>query len=351
MVKLFTDWFKQYFANTEVAILWSFLIFIVAVFAFFGNMLIPVLASIVIAYLLQGFVARLERWHFPHLLAVIVVYVFFLGIVVVSLLGLLPLLWRQLTNMINQLPNTLGQAQALLLHLPERYPTYISDSQIQQLIATFKIQIAHLGQIILSASLASIPDVMIVIIYLVLVPLLVYFFLMDRQILVQWLENYLPEKRHLIQRVWHEVYAQIGNYVRGKVLEMIIVSAACYLVFSLMGLQYALLLSALVGLSVVIPYIGAVAVTIPILVIALLQWGWSAHFAYLIIAYAIIVTLDANVLVPLLFSEAVDLHPVAIIIAILIFGGLWGFWGVFFAIPLATLVKAILNAMPKNATQ
>jgi len=66
------------------------------------------------------------------------------------------------------------------------------------------------------------------------------------------------------------------------------------------------------------------------------------------IAYAVIQALDGNLLVPLMFSEVVNLHPVAIILAILIFGGLWGFWGIFFAIPLATLVKAVINAWPSN---
>ena len=82
--------------------------------------------------------------------------------------------------------------------------------------------------------------------------------------------------------------------------------------------------------------------------IAFFQWGWGSEFAYLIIAYGIIQALDGNVVVPLLFSEAVNLHPVAIIVAVLLFGGLWGFWGVFFAIPLATLVKAVLHAWPKQ---
>jgi putative permease len=67
------------------------------------------------------------------------------------------------------------------------------------------------------------------------------------------------------------------------------------------------------------------------------------------IAYAIIQALDGNLLVPLMFSEVVNLHPVAIILAILVFGGLWGFWGIFFAIPLATLVKAVINAWPRKA--
>lgn len=64
--------------------------------------------------------------------------------------------------------------------------------------------------------------------------------------------------------------------------------------------------------------------------------------------YSVIQALDGNVLVPLLFSEAVNLHPIAIILSVLVFGGLWGFWGVFFAIPLATLVKALYNAWPRT---
>jgi putative permease len=103
----------------------------------------------------------------------------------------------------------------------------------------------------------------------------------------------------------------------------------------------------LVGLSVLIPYIGATLVTIPVLLVGYLQWGISNDFAWLIGLYAVIQIIDGNILVPLLFSEVVNLHPVAIVVAVLIFGGIWGFWGLFFAIPLATLVKAIYNAWPR----
>jgi putative permease len=139
---------------------------------------------------------------------------------------------------------------------------------------------------------------------------------------------------------------QIGNYVRGKFIEIVIVWIVTYVTFALMGLQFSMLLSVLVGLSVVIPYVGAVTVTFPVAIIAYFQWGFASDFAYIMIAYAIVQTLDGNVLVPLLFSEVVNLHPIAIITAVLIFGGLWGLWGVFFAIPLATLVQAVLKAWP-----
>ena len=73
-------------------------------------------------------------------------------------------------------------------------------------------------------------------------------------------------------------------------------------------------------------------------------------FLVLMIAYLVVQFLDANILVPLLFSEVVGMHPAAIIIAVLFFGGLWGVWGVFFAIPLATLIQAVINAWPSIQT-
>ena len=105
----------------------------------------------------------------------------------------------------------------------------------------------------------------------------------------------------------------------------------------------------LVALSVLIPYIGAAVVTIPVVLVAWFQWGWGSEFGYLLAAYIVIQLLDGNLLVPILFSEVNNLHPVAIISAVLIFGSLWGLIGIFFAIPLATFVHAVINAWPTNA--
>jgi putative permease len=166
--------------------------------------------------------------------------------------------------------------------------------------------------------------------------------------MIGWLSNYLPRERTLVNRVWTESEAQIANYVRGKVTEIVIVGSVTYITFIVLGLDYAALLATVVGFSVLVPYIGAAVATIPIALIAFFQFGWGWDFGQVIIAYAIIQALDGNLLVPLLFSEVVNLHPVAIILAILVFGGLWGFWGIFFAIPLATLVKAVMNAWPRR---
>ena len=203
-----------------------------------------------------------------------------------------------------------------------------------------------MGQRLLSFSVASVRGIVTFLVYLVLLPLMVFFFLKDKKAILEWITRFLPNNRDLTEQVWRNVDRQIGNYIRGKLLEIVIIGVATFIPFKFMGMNYAATMSLLVGLSVIIPYVGAVAVTVPVAMIAWFQWGASSEFVYLMIAYLVVQFLDGNVLVPLLFSEVVNMHPAAIIIAVLFFGGLWGVWGVFFAIPLATLVQAVINSWP-----
>jgi putative permease len=313
----------------------------------FGKMLMPVLAAGVIAYLLEGIVALGERKKLPRLIAVIAVYALFLAFVTFLLIALLPLLFQQTEELLEQLPTWVTRGQAMVMELPKQYPNFITEEQLFEMMATVRRELIAWGQSMLSYSYASLVSIITLIVYLILVPLLVFFFLKDKDRILSWFVPYLPKDRHLSLRVWREVDMQIGNYVRGKFLEVLMLFIASFVTFSLMGLNYPLLLAVLMGLSVIIPYVGATLVTFPVVIVAFFQWGISDDFWYLIVAYSIIQALDAVALIPLLFSEVVNLHPVAIIVAILFFGGTWGFWGVFFAIPLATLVKAVLNAWPR----
>lgn len=346
-MEIIRNWFNRHFSNPQVVALALVLIVGFALVLFLGNMLAPVLASVVIAYLLEGVVRPLEARGVRRTLAVALVFVVFLAVLVFMLFGLLPLLSHQLTQFVQQLPDMIARGHKSLLLLPERYPNFISAEQITQMIASVRAEVGTLGQRALSLSVASVVGLVILLVYVILVPMLVFFFLKDKQHILAWISGYLPRERALSTAVWHDVDLQIGNYIRGKVWEILIIGAVTYVTFKLMGLQYSALLATLVGLSVLIPYIGATVATIPVALVAYFQWGWGVDFAWIMIAYLIIQALDGNVLVPLLFSEVVDLHPIAIIVAVLLFGGIWGFWGVFFSIPLATLVQAVLKAWPR----
>jgi len=348
MFKVLRDWIQRYFSDEEAVVLAVLLFLAFTAVLTLGGMLAPVLAGMVLAYLMQGLVVTLERLRIPGGVAVGLVFALFMGVLLVFIVVVVPLLWHQLITLFNELPGMRAKWQSLLLLLPERYPHLVSDEQVLQAIEVARGEIGKFGQWALTFSLSSLPLLVNIMIYLVLVPILVFFFLKDREMIGLWVRGYLPRERALITRVAHEMNRQIANYIRGKVIEIFICGGATYIGFVVLGLNYAALLALLVGISVVVPYVGAVVVTVPVLLIALFQWGWSDQFIYLMAVYGIIQVLDGNVLVPLLFSEAVNLHPVAIICAVLLFGGLWGFWGVFFAIPLATLFKAVLDAWPRK---
>lgn len=345
-MRYLTQWFKRYFSDPEVVFLTIFLLIFFAVVLTMGDMLAPVLASLVIAYLLEGVVGMIERKRVPRLVAVMVVYIGFLLFVTLLLFVVMPQLSRQLTELFQQIPSMITEGQKLLMQLPQHYPEFISQDEVQEIIGVIRQEIAEFGQTVVSVSFSSVVGVITVLVYLILMPLLVFFFLKDKSLILGYLLGFFPRDRRLANTVWRDMDRQIANYVRGKFWEIVIVWGVTSFTLSLMGLQYAVLLGVLVGLSVIIPYIGAAVVTFPVILIAWFQWGWGPEFIWLTVAYFVIQILDGNVLVPLLFSEAVNLHPVAIIVAILVFGGLWGLWGVFFAIPLATLVQAIISAWP-----
>ncbi len=347
-MQVLTDWFRRYFSDPQIIFLAALLLVGFAVVLTMGDMLGPVLASIVIAYLLEGLVSYLE-WHgWRRLVSVSLVYSLFIIFVGLVLFGVMPLVSRQVTDLVQQFPRMISAGQKALMGLPERYPDIVSTEQIHEMIGTIHTEIAGFGQQVLSWSLASVVDIITLLVYIILVPLLVFFFLKDRDLIINWFKRYLPKHRRIAGTVWREVDRQISNYVRGKFWEILIVWAVSYLTFYAFGLNYAMLLGMLVGLSVIVPYIGASVVTLPVLLVAWFQWGWTSQFAWLGGTYILIQALNGNILVPLLFSEVVDLHPVAIIVAVLVFGGLWGFFGVFFAIPLATLVQAVLSAWPHH---
>lgn len=339
-------WFERHLADPQVMGLAAVLLAGFFVIFLTGEMLAPVIASIIIAYLLEGLVGVFERNGLPRLIAVLLVFLGFSAFMAFVFFALLPLLSRQTTQLFQLLPEMLTSGQHALMRLPQRYPELFSEAQIRDLISAIRIEALSYGQHVVSLSVSSVVSVITVAVYLILMPLLVFFFLKDKSRIVNWFVKFLPKDRGLISQVWVDVDRQIGNYVRGKFIEILIVWVVTYLTFTIMEMRFAMLLGVLIGLSVLIPYIGAAAVTVPVAILAYFQWGVGPEFWSLLVAYGIIQTLDGNVLVPLLFSEVVDLHPVAIIVAVLVFGGLWGFWGVFFAIPLATLVQAVLKAWP-----
>lgn len=345
MIDVIKGWFEKHFSDPQAIILVSILLLGAILILYLGKILTPVLAGIVIAYVLEGLVKKISLCGAPRFVSFLISYALFITALALIMFGLIPLVVSQVSQLISDFPLILDKVQQLILTIPERYPM-LDAREIEKMLGNFSSELVGVGQKLVTVSLSSAVDVFTVLVYLVVVPLLVFFLLKDKTEILEWFRRFVPEDRSLAYSVWKEVDAKMGNYIRGKMLEVVIVGVATFIPLKVMGMNYAATMSLLVGLSVIIPYVGAVAVTIPVAMIAWFQWGASSDFAYLMIAYLAVQFLDGNILVPLLFSEVVNMHPAAIIIAVLFFGGMWGVWGVFFAIPLATLVQAVINSWP-----
>ncbi|WP_133406721.1 AI-2E family transporter [Parashewanella tropica] len=349
MITLLSDWYKARFSDPQAVTLVLILLTLFLTIYFAAGILAPLIVALVLAFLLEWPVKQMHRIGINRTAGSSIVLLMFIGLVLLLVLGILPSVWNQAMAFVSELPSMIDKGMETVQELSTKYPAYISTDQINSLLNEAKalLDTKHLinfGQQLLGFS----ASLIVLMIYVVLVPLLVFFFLKDKQVLLNGVKRFFPSNRELAGKVWSEMHQQLFNYIRGKVIETVVVGAATYIFFLFMDLRYAALLGVLTGLSVLIPFLGAALVTLPILLVAFFQFGISPAFGYVMLGYGIIQALDGNVLVPLLFSDAVDLHPVIIIAAVLTFGGLWGVWGVFLAIPLASLVKAVLNAWPER---
>jgi len=242
MFEVIGNWFKRHFSDPQVVMLAVLLLFGFLVVIYFGEMLAPVLASLVIAYLLEGLIGLMRRRSVPRLIAVWTAFLLFIVVLVFLIFGLVPLLSTQVAQFVQELPSMISRGQGAIMQLPERYPDFINQQQLADLLNRIRAEIATAAQSVLAFSLSSLTSVVTLVVYLVLLPLLVFFFLKDRQLILDWVGGFLPAERPLLRRIWSEMNEQFANYARGKVLEVLIVGSITYFAFIFLGVTYAALL-------------------------------------------------------------------------------------------------------------
>ncbi|MGD2062439.1 MAG: AI-2E family transporter [Nitrospirota bacterium] len=312
----------------------------------FSEAIAPFFAAAVIAYVLNRMLRVLVRWGMPRWMAFTSLYVIFFLVLFWTLFWLLPATVQQVKALVLDLPRIIGKLQGTVAELLDQYEKYLGEGYVHEVTSRLSEQLTAAAQAAVTGVVQGLPGVVTLFVYLVLVTFLVFFFLKDKDAILTWIARFWPRDRALLNRVLHETDAQMGRYITGKIWEIMLVGVCAEVVFAALGLRYAFLLSLLTGLSVLIPYIGALVVTAPVAVLALAQWGPTWDAGWVLLGYGIIQLIDGNVLAPLILGDAVNLHPTAIILAVLVFGSLWGIWGAFFAVPLAVVVKSVLDALP-----
>src|SRR5690554_2184222 len=195
MIRILRGLAHKYFSDEEAVILFLILVTGTVFVVWFGAMLAPVIASLIIAFILQGLVTKLNKLNIPETVSVIGVFLMFLGVLVGFIFGLLPLVWTQISNLARETPRIIRELQTYLELLPEEYPQLVSADAVSALYQQVSTEVGHITQWLVSFSLSSIPDLVALLIYMVLVPILVFFFLKDREVLLGSIARLLPRQR------------------------------------------------------------------------------------------------------------------------------------------------------------
>jgi putative permease len=346
MINHLTNILKRIFSNEETIVFSLIILLTLIIFSLFIGVLTPFIISVIVAYLLVGLQKKIETYNVSENIATILAFSIFIIIGAAMFIWLIPLLYVQLQSFVLDIPRLFNEFLNFVSTIPAAFPDLLDSDQISLFFQAVSSELSSITQNIVKSSISGIQSTITVLLYIILFPILVYFFLFDRKNIIEGCLKIIPGDRAMLSQVWSEMDVQLSNYVRGKVLEIFIVGIAAAVLFASFGLNYGALLAVLVGLSVLIPYVGAFSITIPIVIIGILQFGLGSQFYLLIGLYFLLQFLDGNLLVPIIFSEAVKLHPIVIILAVFLFGSMFGFWGVFFSIPLATFIKAVWNAWP-----
>ena len=245
MLEMLMQWYRRRFSDPEAIALLVILVAGFGIIFFFSGLLAPLLVAIVLAYLLEWPTVRLQSIGCSRPWATSIVLILFVGILLLMAFVVLPIAWQQGIYLIRDMPGMLNKLSDFAATLPRRYPALMDAGIIDAMAENMRSRMLTMGDSVVKISLASLVGLLTIAVYLVLVPLMVFFLLKDKEQMLNAVRRVLPRNRGLAGQVWKEMNQQITNYIRGKVLEMIVVGIATWLGFLLFGLNYSLLLAVL----------------------------------------------------------------------------------------------------------
>jgi len=313
------------------------------------GILAPFLVGILLAYLADPLVDRLERLGLSRTWGVVVVFALFTLIFLALLLVLIPMLAKQLVRLYELTPQMLDWLQHVALPwVQSRLGLADGFWRFDQIKAAIG---AHMGQttdivgIVLSQATASGLALLGLLANLILIPVVGFYLLRDWDVLMGKLRSLLPRQREAqVVRLAGECHEVLGAFVRGQLLVMLALGLIYSAGLMLVGLELGLLIGLLAGLAAIVPYMGFIIGIGAAIIAGLFQFGGDPYAMIGIVAVFMVgQALEGMVLTPLLVGDRIGLHPVAVIFAILAGGELFGFTGVLLALPVAAVIMVLLR--------
>lgn len=325
-------------------VFFSVLLLIALVYAL-STVLTPLLISAILAYLGDPLVNKLTRMRVPRLLSVIIIFFIIFLIIGLIFLILIPILQRQIVELIDTLPEIGNRLEAWIRNLA----AYFSIEGLN--IDTLKTNLANtilkgntvtawIGKNVLASGVAIIEWI----INLILVPVVTFYLLRDWDTLLNSIQHLFPRSiEPTITKLAKQCDEVLGAFLRGQFLVMICLGIIYGIGLTLIGLKLGIIIGLIAGLVSIVPYLGFIVGLITSLFAVMIQYGTMYSIIAVIIVFLIGQMLEGMILTPMLVGNRVGLHPVAVIFAILAGGSLFGFFGVLLAVPVASVIMVLLR--------
>lgn len=311
-----------------------------SIFSFLIHLLIPFIIASFVAYILYPIITWLKQYNFPNVLSILFIYMLFIGGFIYSVYRVYPALMIQLRDLNEHIP------QFIKMYEDTIYQIYVSTSflpeavhdQMDQFI--FNIETTLENQV--GKIMSGFTKIFDFIVMLTIIPVLVFYFLKDYQAIKKYFVTFIPVKhRNMVEQIAGVIDRSLGGYIRGQLLVAGFVSLLTFITFHLIGVKYALLLAMIMGVTNIIPYFGPIIGALPAVAITITV---STKLTIIvIIAVLIIQIVESNFISPYIVGKTMNIHPIAIIFALLLGGKIYGIVGMIIAVPALTILKEVIN--------
>lgn len=310
---------------------------------FLGNQIMPFVLGAAVAYLLDPLADRLERLGLSRTAAVVVITLIGILIMVAVVLMLVPVLVRQTTQLISTAPDMAAQLQQFLMN---RFPQVFAEgSTINTALTDAGKRVSESGMTVVSTVLGSVMGVFSLLALVVIVPVVAFYLLLDWDNMVARLDDLLPrDHAETVRRLASEIDRALSGFVRGQGLVILILGTFYSVGLGLVGLPFGVAIGVMAASLSFIPYVGVLIGGATAIGVALFSfWGDPIWIAAVVAIFAAGQMVEGNYLQPKIVGGSIGLHPVWLMLALTVFGTMFGFVGLLVAVPMAAALGVLVR--------
>lgn len=320
-------------------ILTGFLVYILFKYRLMASSILkPFIFSIILAYLLNPIVQVFEKRKIRRIFSVLIVYLLFLGVILVFALILIPRLIKDIKVLVINLPYYSQQIQGMVKGFQETYINSNLPQGIKDVIDESIVNFQDLIIVTLQSILDSVVNAFSKILSIIIVPVIVFYLLKDAEYFKKQSLLWLPKKhRNKVILLFRDIDNAFGRFIRGQIIVATFVGILTTTALSIINVKYAVFLGLFAGIANVIPYFGPIIGLVPTVLFAL--FDSPAKALYAAAAFILIQQIESGILTPKIIGESVGVHPVYVILSLFVGGKLMGIAGMILAVPVFVAIK------------